>query len=95
MELATVPPTLFPVRVVVTDDDVFNLIPYALAAPAPPFAEVIPPMLLLFAVHPSRLKLNMPITSAALAELVAYVNESVADWLPMVLLFVIATPLVT
>ena len=39
------------------------------------FAAVIPPILLLLAVHASELKLNIPITSPALAEL----DENVID----------------
>ena len=59
------------------------------------FEAVIPPILLLFAVQASLLKLNIPITSEALAELEEYVSDPVVDWLPMVLLFVLATPFET
>ena len=55
----------------------------------------MPPMLLLLAVQLSTPKLNMPYTSIELVVLVEKVNEPVADWLPIVLLFVFAAPLVT
>jgi hypothetical protein len=64
-ELDMVPPIILLDSVVATVDEVFNLRPYTLAAPVLVFETVIPPILLLFAVQASTLKLKIPITSEA------------------------------
>src|SRR5437762_3020620 len=66
--------------------------PYTFEAPVLELAAVIPPTLLLLAVHALLPKLNIPITSLAEEEEEVYVILPVADMFPTV--FPVTSPIV-
>ena len=92
IEFATVPPIVLLLQVHVTPEPVLVRKPYIFAAPVLEFPAVMPPIVLLFVVQLFEPKLKIPITSEALAELEVYVMLPVIDWLPIVLLFAVASP---